>query len=45
MTFGSFFEIYEELKYLEQYREEKEELLSIIQLIAEIMKGLKEDRK
>lgn len=38
-------EIYEELKRLEQYSEEKEELLSIIRLIAEIMKGLKEDRE
>lgn len=37
-------EIYEELKRLEQYSEEKEELLTVIQLIAETMNGLKEER-
>lgn len=37
-------EIYEELRRLEQYSREKEELLFIIQLIAETMNGLKEEK-
>ena len=36
-------EIYEELKRLEKYSEENEELLYTIQMVAEIMDGLKEE--
>lgn len=35
--------IYEELKRLEKYSEENEELLYTIQMVAEIMDGLKEE--
>lgn len=36
-------ELYEELKRIEQFSEENEELLYTLQLVAETLNGMKED--